>query len=114
MVSIRTVARMVLRDADVVLREDEHVVPQAGFEVRLGLGQVEVGALAEVEQPPGVVEEVQPEVDQGAGHFLAVDLEVALVQVPAARPHDDGGEFGGVLEGVRLAGDRSVKSMFPV
>ena len=35
------------------------------------------------------VEEVQPEVDERADPRLAVDEHVALVEVPAARPHDD-------------------------
>ncbi len=95
-----------LRDADVVLREDEHVVPEACLQVRLRLRQVEVRALAEVEQALGVVEEVQAEVDEGAGDRLTVDLEVTLVQVPAAGAHDDGRELVVRAQGVRLAGPR--------
>ncbi len=56
-----------LRDADVVLGEDEDVVPEAGLQVRLGLGQVEVRSLSHVEQAPGVVEEVQAEIDEAPG-----------------------------------------------
>ncbi|CAM5620989.1 hypothetical protein SCYAM73S_08178 [Streptomyces cyaneofuscatus] len=95
-----------LWDADVVLGEDEDVVPEAGLQVRLRLREVEVRALAEVDQALGVVEEVKAEVDQRAGHGGAVQLEVALVQVPAARAGDDGGELVGGLQRVRLAGLR--------
>ena len=96
-----------LRDADVLLREDEHLVPEAGLQVRLRLRQVEVRALAEVQQTLGVVEEVQAEVDERAGHGGAVRVdEMTLVQVPAARAHDDRGEFLVRLQRVRLAGPR--------
>jgi hypothetical protein len=67
----------------------EHVVPQRGLVVRLHLRQVEVGAAAALEQFPGVVEEVQPEVDQRADRGGAVHRQVPLVQVPAAGAHHD-------------------------
>ncbi len=35
-----------------------------------------------------VAEEVEPEVEQRAGHRRAVDLEVALLEMPAARAHE--------------------------
>lgn len=76
--------------ADVVLGQVEHVVPQAGLEVRLHLGQVEVGAEAALDRLEGVVEEVQAKVEQRGAHGLAVDRDVLLLQVPAARPHNQG------------------------
>ena len=80
-----------LRDAEVVLREDEDLVPEPRLEVALHLGQVVVRALAVVQQLPGGVEEVQAEVHQGAHGVLAADQQVALAHVPAARAgHDDG------------------------
>jgi hypothetical protein len=42
----------------------------------------------------GVVEEVQPEVDERPGRGLAVDFDVALGQVPAARPHEQRRDVG--------------------
>src|SRR5690606_2276210 len=84
--------------------EVERVVPEPRLEVALHLRQVEVRALALVELALGTVEEVEPEVEQGARHGLAVDEEVLLVQVPAARPDDDGRELAVLLERVRLAG----------
>ncbi len=83
-----------LRDAQEVLGEDEHVVPQPRFEVRFELGQVEVGAAAEFDEALGVVEEVEPEVDQAAADRDAVDAQVALGQVPAPGADDDRGQVG--------------------
>ena len=77
------------RHADHVLRPHEHVVPQPRFEVGLHLGQVEVGPRSARQRLCAVVEQVQPEVEQRAGHRRAVDLEVALDEVPAARPDDE-------------------------
>ena len=96
------------RDAEEFLRADEDVVPEAGFEVRLELGEIEVGAGAAGEELARVVEEVEAEVEEGAGDGFAVDDEVALFEVPAAgADEEDGGVFdegvvlvgGGVVEG---------------
>src|ERR1019366_7685955 len=81
------------RNAERALREVEGVVPQPRLQVALQLGQVEVGALALVELALRAVEEVQREVEQAAGYPLAVHQYVLLVQMPAARPHDDGREL---------------------
>ena len=77
------------RHADVVLSQVEGVVPQAGLEVRLHLGQVEVRAGAALDQLGRVVEEVEAKVEQAAGYGLAVDGEVLLVEVPAAGAADE-------------------------
>ena len=90
-----------LRDAQRVLRVHEHVVPQPCLEVGLHLGQVEVRPAAGVEQPARAVEEVEPEVGQAARGPVAVDQDVLLGQVPAARPDHDG--RGLLAEGVGLA-----------
>ena len=71
---------------------DEHLVPQPGLEVALELGQVEVGAAAASEQLAGVVVEVEAEVEQARRHRAAVHQHVRLLEVPAARPHDQRGE----------------------
>lgn len=63
-----------------------------------------------VRLPPGAVEEVQPEVDEGGGHGAPVVLQVFLLQMPAARA-DGGGEpvaetsLGGVEQGELAAED---------
>ena len=110
MVSIRTVALMepcgMPRSC---CGADEDVVPEAGFEVRLHLGQVEVGAGAAGEELFGVVEEVEAEVEEAAGHGFAVDEDVALFEVPAAGADEEDG--GLVVELVVLAGLGSAKVM---
>ena len=72
-----------LRHTEPVLRPDEDVVPEARLEVRLELREVEVAAVAAV-----VAEEVEAEVEQRPRHRRAVDLVVPLLEVPAARPHE--------------------------
>src|SRR5699024_4423 len=84
-----------LLDAEAVLGVDEDLVPQPGLLRGLELRQVEVRAGAVTDEVAGVVEEVQAEVDQGAGgrELLAavVDVEqVLLRQVPAAGTQPDG------------------------
>ena len=105
MVSIRTVPLMEFcREAEFGLGLDEDVVPEAGFEVRLHLGQVEVGAGAAGEELLRVVEGVEAEVEEGAGHGFAVDEHVALFEVPAAGADEEDG--GRVVEFVTLFGGR--------
>ena len=72
-------------DPERLLCELEHVVPEARLEVALELGQIEVRAAAGVEEPAGVVEEVEAEVAERAGDRFAVDQQVLLGQMPAAR-----------------------------
>ncbi len=90
------------RNVEVTLGEDDGLIPQPGFEVRLHLGQIEIGTAAGGDGGLGTVEHVKPEVEQGARHGGAVDDEVALVQPPAARSHDQ--HSGGVAETIGLAG----------
>ncbi len=93
---MRTVPLMeFLRDAEFGFGLDEDVVPEAGFEVRLHLGQVEVGAGAAGEEFLRVVEGVEAEVEERTGHGLAVDQHVALFEVPAAGADE---EDGGVVD----------------
>ena len=84
-----------VRQAQVLLGEGEHVVPQPGFLVGFDLRQVEVGTAALRDERCGVVEEVQPEVDQApgcrdAGAGAVDEVQVLLHQVPAAGAHHDG------------------------
>ncbi|GFN01502.1 hypothetical protein Smic_00580 [Streptomyces microflavus] len=89
-------------DVQQLLGEEEDVVPEAGLVPVLQLGQVEVRSTAGVELPPGAVEEVEAEVDQGGGNGPFVDDEVLLREMPAPGPDHDGG--GPVGEPVLLAG----------
>src|SRR5260370_28912299 len=79
-------------DAERVLCDGEGVIPQPRLEVTLDLRQVEVWAPALVDLPLRAVVEVQAEVEQAGGYPLAVDEQMFLVQVPAARPGHDGGQ----------------------
>ena len=90
-----------LRQAQFVLRHDEDVVPQARFQVRFHLRQVEVRTGAARQLLLGVVEHEQGEVEDAAGDALAVDQHVLFIEVPAARTHDQGGDL--VVELVGLA-----------
>ena len=65
------------------------------------LRQVVEGAGAVGHLLPGVVEEHQGEVEQAAGDALAIDGDVLLVEVPAARTNLQGGDL--VVEFVGLA-----------
>ena len=69
--------------------------------MRLHLRQVEIRSAAAREQLLRVVEEVQREIEDAAGHRLAVDGDVLLVQVPAARPRQQ--HRGPVVQPVALA-----------
>ena len=82
-----------LRDPQQRLGLDEDVIPQPGFQVRLQLRQVEVRPRPAVDQRLRVVEEEQPEIDDGAGQRPSVDRQVLLAQPPAARADHDGGRF---------------------
>lgn len=94
-------------EANVVLGEVEGVVPEARLEVRLHLGEVEVRTKALLNCLARIVEEVQAKVEEGAGNRLAIDSDVLLVEVPAARAHDESRQgavgsqlvfFGALLE----------------
>ena len=61
------------------------------LEMALHLGQVEIRAAAARQKLLRVMEEVQAEIEQRAGHRHAVDRHVLLRQVPAARPHEQHG-----------------------
>mmetsp|Transcript_33577 Transcript_33577/g.54619 ORF Transcript_33577/g.54619 Transcript_33577/m.54619 type:complete len:340 (-) Transcript_33577:492-1511(-) len=79
--------------AQVALGSQEDVVPEPGLQVALQLGQVEVGARAARQQPERVVVQVQPKVEERARHWPAVDSDVRLVQVPAARAAQQRGQL---------------------
>ena len=77
-----------LRQAERVLGEDERVVPEPRLVVALELGEVEVRPRPGLQLPLGRVEHVEAEVEEAGGHGLAVDRDVLLAQVPAARAHE--------------------------
>ena len=93
-----------LRDAELVLGHHDDVVPEARLEVALHLGQVEVRTRALVEQLLRVVEHVEREVEDAGRDRVAVDQDVLLEQVPAARAHEQGRQV--LAERVVLAAAR--------
>ena len=79
------------RNPELLLRQKENVIPQAGFQVALHFRQVEIRARAVGDQRLGVVEEEQAEIEERGGDGLAIHQEVFFHQVPAARAdHQDG------------------------
>ena len=53
------------------------------------LGQIKIGAGVLAQRRLGIVEKIQAEIKQRAGHDLAVNPHMVFRQVPAARPHDE-------------------------
>ena len=90
-----------LRDADCLLGNHEGIVPEAGLEVRFELRQVEVRAKTACQQLFGVVGHVDRQIKQSSRDRCAVDQEVTLFEVPAARTHDQRRDL--VVESVVLA-----------
>lgn len=80
-------------DGNEILGEVENVVPETGLEVRLHLGEVEVWAVSTLDELLGVMEEVETEVEQGTGDWLAVNGEVLLIQVPSSWADDESWEL---------------------
>ena len=77
------------RNAKLGLRQKKGFVPKPRLEVALHLGQVEVRRRASFEPFPGVVEDEEPEVEEGARDRSAIDRHVSLRQVPASRPDEE-------------------------
>lgn len=70
---------------NVVLSQVEGVVPQTGFEMALHLGKVKVRAKAAALCLESIVEEVKAKVEERSGDGLAVNSDMLLLKVPAAR-----------------------------
>jgi hypothetical protein len=78
--------------ANIVLGHVEDIIPQPSLEMRLHLGQVEVWSRSALDELVCVVEEVQSEVEQSTGDWLAVDREVLLLEMPSSRASNECGE----------------------
>lgn len=70
--------------ANVVLGEVEDIIPETSLKMRLHLGEIEVRAVATGNELLGIVVEVETEVKETTGDGLAINLEVLLIEVPAA------------------------------
>ena len=71
-----------------ILSEYKDIIPEAGLQVILHFGEVEVGAGASLQERFNVVEEVQTKIEDPAGNRLAVDEHMLLLEMPAARTHE--------------------------
>src|ERR1051326_4528900 len=71
------------RDAERVLGELEHVVPQPRLPMVLQLREIEVRATASVDELARVVEDEQSKVHEGASDRLAIHQDVFLGKVPS-------------------------------
>ena len=83
----------VRREFEFALGGDEDVVPEAGFEVALQFGQIEVWARPSIEQFLRIVKGVEREIEDTSGHGRAVDVDVRLVKVPTANSNEQDGRF---------------------
>lgn len=64
--------------------EVEDIVPKSSLEVVFHLREVEVRAVASLDEFRGVVEEVNGKVEKTAGDGLSIDEDVAFVKVPSS------------------------------
>ena len=78
--------------ANIVLRQIEHIIPQPRLEMTLHLRQIEVRASPSLDKLFGIVEEVQPEIEERARDGLAVDRKVLLLEMPSAGTTDQCGQ----------------------
>ena len=81
------------RYSDVILRVAEDVVPEPRLEMALELRKIEVRPRTSLEQALGVSLEVHAEVEEPGRDVLAVDLDVALLKMPAARTDEEHGDL---------------------
>ena len=93
-----------MRRAEFTLRVGENLVPQSRFEPALEFRQIEGRRRAGGHLRRGAMEDIKAEIKQRAGHFLAVDGDMPLGQMPAARADHQHRRI--VLEGVGLSGRR--------
>ena len=77
-----------LRNAELILRQLEDVVPDARFEMALHFRQVKIRAAAARDQLLRVVKKVESKIEKPAGDRLAIDEQVLLDQMPATRPNE--------------------------
>ncbi len=73
------------RELQLLLRGAEDVVPEPRLQMALHLGKVEVGPGPAREQAARVVKEVKTEVEEARRDRPAIDAQVRLVEMPAAR-----------------------------
>ena len=71
--------------ANVRLREEENVIPEASFEIVFHFGEVEIGTRTSLDKFLGIMIKVKREIENGAGNRSVVDGDARFIQVPASR-----------------------------
>ena len=94
------------RNAEVVLRHDEDVVPQPRLEMAFELRQVEVRPAATRRELLRVMEEVDREVEDAARDRFVIDEHVLFGKMPATRAHEQ--RCRPIVQPIRLAFGRYV------
>ena len=82
-----------LRNSQLVLRKNEHVIPETRFEMTLHLWKIEIWPGAARDLVLRVMEKEQAEIEEGAGDGLAVYEEMLFVQMPTTRTHQQRGDL---------------------
>src|SRR6476660_8963281 len=73
-----------LRQINILLGPNKNVVPQPRLQMAFYLGQVEVRTASSGQKFPGIVEEVEAKIEDGARHRVSIYEDMPLLQVPAA------------------------------
>lgn len=71
----------------VTCRKGEGIVPKTSFEMVFHLREVKIRPRTSGDEFAGVVEKVQTEVEEGAGHGSAVDNQTGFRKVPPSRSY---------------------------
>ena len=72
-------------NADVGLREQEDVIPEASLKVVLHFRKIEVWTVSTSNQFFRIMEEIQSEVEERGGYGFAVYRDTSFIQVPSTR-----------------------------
>ena len=75
-----------VRQSELILRVDENIVPQAALPDGSPSSADKSTDPSRARSVPGVVKEIQAEVEERTGHRLAIHQHMALLKMPAARP----------------------------
>lgn len=74
------------RNRNPVLGKVENIIPKAGLEVRLHLGQIEVRPMPTLDQFLRIVEKIKAEIEQAARDRFSINGEMFLLKMPATGP----------------------------
>jgi hypothetical protein len=78
-----------VRNPELILREIKDLVPEARLQMALHLRKIKIRAGSALDQLFRVVEEIEPEIENGGRHRLSVDFHVLFLEVPSTRTHHE-------------------------